>query len=59
VRKYNRKKCHDRLHSSGQNVVRTIEHNHVSDIIKVEAKKTIAILKNIAKTSKLSTYCVL
>ncbi|XP_050063292.1 uncharacterized protein LOC126552625 [Aphis gossypii] len=46
---YNAKKCRGRLHSSGQSVVHTTEHNHVADIAKVEAKEAMARLKNIAK----------
>ncbi|KAF0754421.1 FLYWCH-type zinc finger-containing protein 1 [Aphis craccivora] len=57
--KYNTKKCCGRLHSSGQSVVHTTEHNHVADIAKVEAKEAMARLKNIAKTTELSTHAVL
>ncbi|XP_025192219.1 uncharacterized protein LOC112592404 [Melanaphis sacchari] len=56
---YNTKKCRGRLHSSRQNVVHTTEHNHVADIVKAEAKEVMARLKNIAKTSQLSTHSVL
>ena len=56
---YNSKKCRGRLHSSGLSVVHTTEHNHVADIAKVEAKEAMARLKNIAKTTQLSTHSVL
>jgi len=46
-------------HSSEQSVVHTTEHNHVADIAKVEAKEAMARLKNIAKTTQLSTHSVL
>jgi len=55
----NTKKCCGRLHSFGQSVVHTTEHNHVADIAKVKAKEAMARLKNIAKTTELSTHAVL
>jgi len=57
--KYNAKKYRGRLHSSGQSVVHTTEHNHVADIAEVEAKEAMARLKNIAKTTQFSTHSVL
>jgi len=55
---YTTKKCRGRLHSFGEVVLRTTDHNHVPDIGKIEAKETIEKLKETAKNTQLTTHCV-
>jgi len=56
---YTTKKCYGRLHSLGEVVLHTTDHNnHVPDMGKIEAKKAIQKLKETAKNTQLTTHCV-
>jgi len=55
---YTTKKCRGRLHSFGEVVLHTTDHNHVPDIGKIEAKEVIQKLKETAKNTQLTTHCV-
>lgn len=55
---YSLKKCRGRIHTSGEAVFRTTEHNYVPDLRKIEAKEAIEKLKGIAKNTQLTTHCV-
>lgn len=55
---YTSKKCRGRLHTSGDVVLRTTEHNHVPDVGKIEAKEAMEKLKETAKNTQLTTHCV-
>ncbi|KAF0716852.1 Uncharacterized protein FWK35_00029148 [Aphis craccivora] len=55
---YTTKKFRGRLHSFGEVVLRTTDHNHVLNKRKIEAKETIENLKETAKNTQLTTHCV-
>ena len=48
-----------RIHTSGEEILKYTEHNHVGDAIKIDAKKAVTQLKMMSKRVELSTQDVL
>lgn len=56
-----KKKCPGRVHTENNEVVKLSrrEHNHLPDIAKLEAKRTVETIKTLAKSSEISSHAVL
>lgn len=56
-----KKKCPGRAHTSNDEVIKLSkrEHNHLPDIAKLEARRTVETIKTLAKSSEISSHAVL
>lgn len=51
--------CRSRVHTRNNSVIEYVEHNHVTDISKLKFKEHMNDLKEVAKTTQLSTHAVI
>lgn len=56
---YRKLNCRGRVHTKGESVIKYIDHSHVPDISKIAYKEFVNKVKEVAKTSQLTTYAVL
>ncbi|CAI6358928.1 unnamed protein product [Macrosiphum euphorbiae] len=53
-------KCSGRVHVSENDIVlKYVDHSHLSDVAKIQAKKTVEGMKTLAKENSLTTRAIL
>ncbi|CAI6372193.1 unnamed protein product [Macrosiphum euphorbiae] len=53
------KNCPGRAHTMQGDIIKSIDNNHVPDVAKIEAKKTINLIKEYATTTVTTTRAIL